>query len=154
MKNVVVTGGTGFVGHNLRRQNSNWIYLSSKECDLTKYDQVLSLLKDLRPDAIIHLANKVGGIKENATKQTEFFNTNICINTNVLKASHDCGIKRVLSCLSTCAFPNVVEQYPFVEGDILSGPPAKTNFTYGYTKRALFIQTNAYREQYGANYST
>ena len=154
MKRVLVTGGTGFVGSRLKQTEPEWVYLSSKDCDLKNYKDVANLFSDLKPDSILHLANKVGGIKENSTKQAEFYNTNTYINTNVLKAAHDCGIKRVLSCLSTCTFPDTVDKYPFTENDILSGPPAKTNFTYGYTKRALFVQTNAYRSQYGVNYST
>ena len=153
-KNVLVTGGTGFVGTRLKRKNPNWIFLSSKDCDLTDYSSICKLLASEKPDAILHLANKVGGIKENSSKQAEFYDTNTYINTNVLKAAHESGIKRVLSCLSTCTFPDVVDKYPMSEEDILSGPPAKTNFTYGYTKRALFVQTNAYRQQYGVNYST
>jgi GDP-L-fucose synthase len=154
MKKVVVTGGTGFVGTRLKNKKPNWIYMSSKDCDLLDYNQTVEFMKSEKPDAIIHLANKVGGIKENATKQAEFYNTNTYINTNVLKAAHEAGVTRVLSCLSTCTFPDIVEKYPFTEKDVLSGPPAKTNFTYGYTKRALYVQTNAYRHQYGVNYST
>ena len=56
--------------------------------------------------------------------------------------------------MSTCAFPDVVAEYPFTEKDIFNGPPAKTNFSYGYTKRALHVQTLSYRNQYGLNYST
>jgi GDP-L-fucose synthase len=151
---VLVTGGSGFVGSRMKLEKPIWQYLSSKECDLTKYYKVREYIGDIQPEAIIHLANKVGGIKENSTRQADFYDINTCINTNVLKAAHKAGINRVLSCLSTCAFPDVVNTYPFVEEDILSGPPAKTNFTYGYTKRALLIQTNAYRQQYGLNYST
>ena len=151
---VLVTGGSGFVGTRLKKQNPNWTFLSSRDCDLTDYSSVHDMFISEKPDAILHLASKVGGIKENSTKQAEFYDTNTYINTNVLKAAHNAGINRVLSCLSTCAYPDVVSTYPFVEEDILSGPPAKTNFTYGYTKRALLVQTNAYRQQYGVNYST
>ena len=129
---VLVTGGSGFVGSRMKLRKPNWLYLSSKECDLTKYNKVREYIGDIQPEAIIHLANKVGGIKENSTKQAEFYNFNTYINTNVLKASHDTGVKRVLSCLSTCTFPDVVQKYPMTEEDILAGPPAKTNFTYGY----------------------
>lgn len=154
MNNIIVTGGTGFVGKRLQLQNPNWTYLSSKDCNLVNYSETLDLFRDIKPSAILHLANKVGGIKENSTKQAHFYDVNTYINTNVLKAAHESGIKRVLSCLSTCTFPDVVDKYPMTEEDILNGPPAKTNFTYGYTKRALFVQTNAYRQQYGVNYST
>ena len=154
MNKIIVTGGTGFVGTRLKKQNPNWMFLSSKDCDLRDYSSVYELFASEKPDAILHLASKVGGIKENFSKQADFYDTNTYINTNVLSAAHKAGIVRVLSCLSTCSFPDVVDRYPFTEEDILSGPPAKTNFTYGYTKRALFVQTNSYRHQYGVNYST
>ena len=150
---VLVTGGSGFLGTRLKRKNPDWIYISSKDADLTNYDECIDLFKKHTSDAIIHLAAKVGGIKENATKPAEFYDINIQVNTNVLKASYKCGIKRVLSCLSTCTFPDAVSSYPFSEDNIFDGPPAITNRAYGFTKRALYIQTLAYREQYGVNYS-
>ena len=150
---VLVTGGSGFLGTRLQIKNPNWIYISSKDADLTKYDECVRVFKKYKPDAIIHLAAKVGGIKENSTKPAEFYDTNIKVNTNVLEAAYKCGIKRVLSALSTCTFPDVVYSYPFTEENIFDGPPAITNRAYGFTKRALYIQTLAYREQYGVNYS-
>ena len=103
---------------------------------------------------IIHLAGRVGGIKENATKQAEFYYQNTMINTNVIHQAYRCGVERVLSSLSTCCFPDEVDEYPFKEEDIFNGPPAISNLSYGYTKRALYVQSLSYREQYGLNYST
>jgi|TARA_R110000824_G_scaffold84522_3_gene210819 GDP-L-fucose synthase len=151
---VLVTGGTGFLGKSLVKVKPDWIYLSSADCDLTSYSATKKVIGEINPDAIVHLAGIVGGIKENAAKQGEFFYKNVSMNTNVLEASRVAGVPRVLSCLSTCAFPNTVDEYPFKETDIFSGPPASTNFSYGYSKRMLYVQTLAYRKQYGLNYST
>lgn len=154
VRKVLVTGGTGFVGKNLAKEKPDWVYLSSGECNLLSYSETLDKLKEVQPDAIIHLAGIVGGIKENAGKQGEFFYKNVSMNTNILEAAREAKVKRVLSCLSTCAYPNVLEHYPFSEEDVFSGVPAKTNFSYGYAKRMLHVQTLAYRNQYKLNYST
>tara|TARA_R110002110_G_scaffold299614_1_gene513843 strand:+ start:637 stop:1719 length:1083 start_codon:yes stop_codon:yes gene_type:complete len=151
---VLVTGGSGFLGRRIQKRDPGWIYASSEGCDLTDPIACYDFFRALKPDAIIHLAGRVGGIKDNTTKQAEFYYQNVMINTNVIHQAHRCGIKRVLSSLSTCCFPDKVERYPFTEGDMLSGPPSKSNLSYGYAKRALHIQSLSYREQYGLNYST
>jgi len=150
---VLVTGGTGFVGRSLKKIRPNWIYLSSGDCDLADKDQCFEYFIKEKPDAIIHLAARTGGIKENVNNQAEFFYENIEINTNVIHQAYRAGIKRVLSALSTCCFPDVVEKYPFSEEDMFAGPPAASNLSYGFSKRALYVQSNSYRKQYGLNYS-
>lgn len=151
---VLVTGGSGFVGKRLKNINPDWIYVSSKQYDLKNKEECHNMLEEYKPDVILHLASKVGGIKENSLKQAEFYYNNTMINTNILECARQHNVERVLSALSTCAFPDVVKKYPLVEEDLLSGPPAITNFSYGYTKRALHIQSVSYRKQYGLNFST
>jgi GDP-L-fucose synthase len=152
--NVLVTGGTGFVGKSLQKQNPNWHYLSSYDCDLRNASECFAIFDLLKPDAIIHLAGRVGGIKDNSQNQAKFYYDNVMMNTNVIHQAYLCGIKRVLSSLSTCAFPNVVTSYPFDEEDFFQGPPAPTNLSYGFAKRMLHVQSVAYRKQFGLNYST
>tara|TARA_R100000908_G_scaffold65300_1_gene54084 strand:- start:2604 stop:3515 length:912 start_codon:yes stop_codon:yes gene_type:complete len=151
---VLVTGGSGFVGKRLKHFRPDWNYCSSKDCNLLSIDSTINYLEQTKPNAIVHLAARVGGIKDNKENQAEFFYENTVINTNLLHAAHLCGVKRVLSSLSTCAFPDEGMSYPFSESDLFLGPPAETNFSYGYTKRALHVQSISYREQYGLNYST
>lgn len=150
---ILVTGGTGFVGKNLKNKHPEWTYVSSKDYDLTSREKCLEMYENIKPDAVLHLAGRVGGIKENANNQASFYDINTMINTNVVSQAYKFGIKRLLASLSTCAFPNVVDNYPFKEEDLLKGPPAPTNLSYGYTKRSLYIQIKSYREQYGVNYS-
>jgi GDP-L-fucose synthase len=142
------------LGKNLAEEKKEWIYLSSKDCDLTSSEDVIRVFKHHNPDAVIHLAARVGGIKDNVNNQADFYYLNTLINLNVLQSCHKLNINRVLSCLSTCAFPDVVEKYPFTEKDLFSGPPAISNLSYGMTKRMLKVASDSYRRQYGRNYST
>ena len=152
---ILVTGGTGFVGSRLKLVRPNWVYISSKDYDLTDGKQVRQMFLDHKGiDAVLHLAGIVGGIKKNSQQQADFFYKNVLMNTNVVHEAYLAGVPRLLASLSTCAFPDTVSEYPFCEKDIFSGPPAQTNFSYGYTKRLLHVQIKSYRQQYGVNYST
>jgi GDP-L-fucose synthase len=151
---VLVTGGSGFLGTRLSISKPDWIYVSSRECDLTDQKAIKELLNDLKPSAILHLAARVGGIKDNTENQADFYYLNTMINVNILNEAHNANINRVLSSLSTCAFPDKVSNYPFTESDFFSGPPAKTNFSYGMTKRMLHVASMSYQKQYNRNYST
>jgi len=151
---ILVTGGSGFVGKRLKSFNPDWVYISSKQYDLKNQEECHNMLEEYKPSAILHLASKVGGIKENSLKQAEFYHTNTMINTNILECARQHKVDRVLSSLSTCAFPDTLPEYPFSEEDLLNGPPAHTNLSYGYTKRMLHIQSISYRKQYKVNYST
>ena len=150
---VVVTGGRGFVGRRLQIVQPDWIYLSSKDFDLTEPDGCRALFAELKPDAVIHLAARTGGIKESSTHQAEFFYNNIITGANLVHAAYRAGVNRMLVALSTCAWPDVVPQYPFTEDDLFAGRPAETNIGYGEAKRGLYVQALTYRKQYGMDYS-
>ena len=83
---ILVTGGSSMVGKHLQKIMPDALYLSSKDCDLENYKQTFNLVKDVKPDRVIHLAAKVGGIMDNINNPVDFFEKNIYINTNVLKA--------------------------------------------------------------------
>jgi GDP-L-fucose synthase len=151
---VLVTGGSGFLGRRLQKHQPQWIYISSRDCDLTKPNKVRELIGDYKPEAVIHLAARVGGIKDNIEHQADFYHINTMINTNVVHESYRLGMPRLLSSLSTCAFPEECLMYPFDEDSFFDGPPTMTNFSYGMSKRMLHVASMAYRNQYGLNYST
>ena len=150
---VLVTGGSGMVGRHLQDIAPDYIYLSSADCDLTSYKEVNLLMKKYQPTAVIHLAAKVGGILQNMKFPADFYDLNITMNTNVLKAARDNKVNKFLSILSTCMYPNVVETYPLTEEDVHKGPPAQANFSYAYTKRCMAVQIDAYNQQLGCDYN-
>ena len=106
---VLVTGGTGFVGKRLQLVKPNWIYISSKDYNLVSTDDCKRMYSEIQPDAVVHLAGKVGGIKANDTSPADFYYINTMINTNIIHQAKEYGIKRVLSSLSTCTFPDIVK---------------------------------------------
>jgi GDP-L-fucose synthase len=151
MKTILVTGGYGLVGSEFN--GSNYIPLSSSECDLRNKVEVDSVLKKIKIDSIIHCAAKVGGIGGNMLYKGEFFHDNIMINTNLIESARTHGIKNLVAFLSTCIFPNDIE-YPLTENKIHLGPPHSSNDAYAYAKRMTDIQIRAYKEQYGLNYKS
>ena len=128
------------------------IYIGSN-IDLRDWIAVDTLFDKIKPTHVIHLAAKVGGIQDNIAKPAEYFDDNILMNTNVLKASKLYNVKRFIGILSTCVYPDTVESYPMNEEDLFLGPPAITNFSYGYAKRCLAVQINAYNKQYKTKYN-
>jgi GDP-L-fucose synthase len=149
---ILVTGGSGMVGKSLKKIMPNAVYLSSKDYNLTSETEIWKMLDDNQPDAIIHLAAKVGGIIDNINKPAEYFTDNILMNTHLINCANDYGVKRFISILSTCIYPDIQDNYPMCESELHDGPPTPTNFSYGYAKRCLAVQTEAYNKQYGAKY--
>jgi len=158
MSKILITGGTGMVGKAILRclpATKNVVAVGTKDYDLRSLDQVQKMYKTHKPDKVIHLAAKVGGIKTNLEQPVEFFNTNILINTNVLMAAHENDIQNIVSLLSTCVYPDKeYAQYPLTEEQLHNGPPPESNFSYAYSKRMVEVQSRAYRKQYGRNYTT
>jgi len=142
------------LGRRLQRVRPEWIYLSSDDADLADREQTIDCFRNHMPDAVIHLAGRVGGIQDNVSYPADFFIQNARINMNVVDACVDLGIPRLLASLSTCAFPDQVNKYPFSEENIHDGPPAGSNLSYGYSKRLMYVHINSVREQHGLNYST
>ena len=155
MKTILVTGGTGLVGSAIRSISSNYVYkfifLSSKDCDLTSYSSTLYTFTTYNPDYVIHLAACVGGLFKNMAYKVDMYEKNILINLNVLKVCHEIKVKKLVSCLSTCIFPDKTS-YPINESMLHDGPPHPSNDAYAYAKRMLEVQSKAYQEQYADNF--
>mgnify|MGYP003123613588 FL=1 len=150
---IVVTGGSGLVGKHLQEILPDAFYLSSKDCDLTDIKKVRWMISSYTPDVVIHLAAKVGGIQDNLKYPADYFDDNILINTNIVKVCKEYDVKRFIGILSTCIYPSVVDNYPMTEEDLFIGPPPPSNFSYGYAKRCLAVQIDAYNKQFNTEYN-
>ena len=149
---VLVTGGTGLIGSAIQKYRPDWIYLGSKDGDLTNFEAVKNILEKHKPDAIIHLAANVGGLFKNISNRLEMFNSNIIINYNVLENAYKQGIKRVICCLSTCIFPDGLNRV-LKEEDLHLGEPHNSNYGYAYAKRIMEVQCRLYNQSdAGFNY--
>lgn len=148
---TLVTGGSGLVGFALKNIKSNYIYLSSKDCDLTNYNNTYDIFKKYNPTHVIHLAAYVGGLYKNMNQKVDMLEKNTLMNINVLKVCHELDINNVISCLSTCIFPDKTT-YPINEEMLHNGPPHNSNDAYAYSKRLLDTLSKSYKEQYNRNY--
>jgi GDP-L-fucose synthase len=153
MKIILVTGGSGLVGNYLKKILPDAVYISSKDFDLTDQNQVINMYEKIKPTHVIHLAARVGGIFDNIYHPSEYFEENILMNTFMVKYARKYNVKRFLGVLSSCIFPDVVDQYPMSEDVLHLGPPTKTNFSYGMAKRALSVQIDASNEEYNTKYN-
>jgi GDP-L-fucose synthase len=149
---ILVTGGTSTVGKHLKQILPQAIYHSSKDCDLTDYNQTLKIFKDISPNIVIHLAGLVGGIQDNINRPVDYLEQNLLINTNVIKASYKTNVNKLIALSSTCSYPDKVDNYPMTEEDTFQGPPSPTNFGYAYSKRCMISLIEAYNKQYNTNY--
>jgi GDP-L-fucose synthase len=150
---IVVTGGNGLVGKHLQDILPDAIYVSSKDYDLTQSYQAHRLMYKERPDVVIHLAARVGGILDNITNPVDYLEQNILINTNVLKHCHQFNVSKVISILSTCIYPDVVDTYPMKEEILFQGPPPPDNFAYAMSKRCMATQMDSYVKQHNKQWS-
>ena len=152
---VLVTGGSGFLGGSVvselgRRGVTDVVIPRSSACDLTDPARARALFAEARPDLVIHLAAKVGGIGANRRYPGTFFRDNMAMGLNVLEEARRAGTPKVVIAGTICAYPKFA-QVPFREDDLWSGYPEETNAPYGLAKKMLLVQSQAYRQQYGFN---
>jgi len=146
MKKLLVTGGNGLVGSSIICDVK-----IGKQYDLRNIEETNKMFVYHKPTHVIHCAGKVGGLSANMNYKGEFFYDNIMINTNVIESARLHNVKKLVSFLSTCLFPDNIE-YPITEKKIHLGEPHFSNYPYAYAKRMADIQIRAYREQYGLEY--
>jgi GDP-L-fucose synthase len=135
---VMVTGGSGLVGMALKhvmslpeyqRADETWVFLGSKDGDLCDRAQTEAIFEKYKPTHVIHLAAFVGGLFKNMKYKVEFYRYNTLMNDNVMHCSHQFKVQKLVSCLSTCIFPDKTT-YPIDETMIHNGPPHHSNEGY------------------------
>uniref|UniRef100_A0A8D1DBD0 GDP-L-fucose synthase n=1 Tax=Sus scrofa TaxID=9823 RepID=A0A8D1DBD0_PIG len=157
---ILVTGGSGLVGRAIQKvvadgarlPGEDWVFVSSKDADLTNAAQTRALFEKVQPTHVIHLAAMVGGLFRNMKYNLDFWRKNVHINDNVLHSAFEVGARKVVSCLSTCIFPDKTT-YPIDETMIHDGPPHSSNFGYSYAKRMIDVQNRAYFQQHGCTFT-
>ena len=149
-KNVLVTGGNGFLGRyvvkELQKKNIKKIIIpSSKDCDLRLNSNCKKIVKGI--DIIFHLAANVGGIGLNKEKPGELFYDNLMMGTQLMHEAKDSDVEKFIALGTICSYPKFTP-VPFSENSIWDGYPEETNASYGLAKKMLLVQSLAYRQQY------
>lgn len=154
-KRVVVTGGAGFLGSSvvrkLRERGCESIFIPrSEDYDLREKEAIARMYEDSRPNIVIHLAAVVGGIGANRAHPGQFFYDNIIMGIQLIEQARHLGIEKFVCVGTICAYPKFTP-VPFSEDDLWNGYPEETNAPYGIAKKALLVQLQAYRQEYGFN---
>lgn len=154
-KRILVTGGAGFLGRQVIDQlvkagaDADKISVTrSRDCDLRVMENCKRAAD--QQDIIVHLAAHVGGIGLNLVKPAELFYDNLMMGAQLIHAAYEAGVEKFVCVGTICAYPNFTP-VPFKEDDLWNGYPEVTNAPYGIAKKALLVQLQSYRQQYGFN---
>ena len=154
-KRITVTGGKGFLGTHLIRKLRERGYTNISIADLPEYNlidinDIRRMYEEQRPDIVIHLAAKVGGIGFNQENPASLFYENAMMGIQLIHEGYLRKIEKLVTLGTICAYPKFTP-VPFKEEDLWNGYPEETNAPYGLAKKMMLVQSQAYRQQYGFN---
>ncbi len=135
----------------LRKRGCNNLF----EADIDRYDlrrekDIIRMYDETKPDIVIHLAAKVGGIGANRERPGEFFYDNLIMGIQLIEIGRQRQIEKFVALGTICCYPKFTP-VPFKEENLWDGYPEETNAPYGLAKKMLLVQSQAYRAQYGFN---
>jgi len=154
-RRVCVTGGAGFLGsyilEKLKARGARQVFVPLiEEYDLVQPESIHRMLSEARPDIILHLAARVGGIGHNRAHPAEFFYDNLMMGSQLMHEAWKAGVEKFVALGTVCAYPKFTP-VPFREDDLWNGYPEETNAPYGMAKKMMLMQAQTYRQQYGFN---
>jgi GDP-L-fucose synthase len=154
-KRVCMTGGSGFLGSyllkRLEARGAKSVFVPRIEhYDLVVLEDIRRMLRDARPDIVVHLAARVGGIGANREHPAEFFYDNAMMGIQLIHESWKAGVEKFVALGTVCSYPKFTP-VPFREESLWDGYPEETNAPYGVAKKMMLVQSQAYRQQYGFN---
>ena len=151
-KRIALTGGSGFLGRRVdaefRACGAEVTVARKKDYDLVQREACRRLLADTRPDIVVHLAARVGGIGANRENPGLFFFENLMMGAQLVEECRLAGVPKVVTIGTICSYPKHTP-VPFKEDALWDGYPEETNAPYGIAKKMLLVQGQAYRQQYG-----
>jgi GDP-L-fucose synthase len=152
-KRILITGASGFLGEHLVARL--WSIGCRRLClprrsefDLTREDEVCRLLITARPQVVIHLAARVGGIGANRRQPGTFAYENLVMGARLIEQCRQAEVEKFVLAGTICSYPRHTP-VPFREATLWDGYPEETNAPYGLAKKMLLVQLQAYRQQFG-----
>lgn len=149
-KKIVVTGGGGFLGQYvveaLKASGATNIFVPrSKDYDLRQRNAAEKVVA--KADIIIHLAALIGGIGFIGQHPGEMFYNNAIMGIELMEAARKARVKKFVGIGTVCEYPKN-PPLPFKEENLWDGYPEETTASYGWAKKLLIVQGQAYKEQY------